>query len=170
MHWRRKWQPFQCSCLGTTRDGGAWWGGVYGVAQSWTRLKQLSSSSRFVITFLPRSKHLLILWLQSQSAVILEPKKIKSVTVSTLSSSVCHEVMGLEAIILDFWMLSFRPAFSLPLSPSRSYWVPLCFLPLEWYNLHTWGCWYFRQPWFQLVSHPAQPLTVSSSNITLWRL
>ena len=56
--------------------------------------------SRSVITFLPRSKHLLILWLQSQSAVILEPKKIKSVTVSTVSSSICHEVMEPEAIIL----------------------------------------------------------------------
>ena len=87
---------------GIPGTGEPWWAAVYGVAQSWTRLKQLSSSSRFVITFLPRSKHLLILWLQSQSAVILEPKKIKSVTVSTLSSSICHEVMGLEAIILDF--------------------------------------------------------------------
>ena len=51
--------------------------------------------SRLVITFLPRSKHLLILWLQSPSAVILEPKKIKSVTASTVSPSICHEVMGL---------------------------------------------------------------------------
>ena len=50
--------------------------------------------SRFVITFLPRSKHLLNSWLQSPSAVILEPKKIKSLTVSTVSPSVCHEVMG----------------------------------------------------------------------------
>ena len=49
---------------------------------------------RFVIAFLPRSKCLLISWLQSMSAVIFEPKKIKSVTVSTLSSSICHEVMG----------------------------------------------------------------------------
>ena len=49
---------------------------------------------RFVIAFLPRSKHLLISWLQSPSAVILEPKKIKSVTVSIISTSMCHEVMG----------------------------------------------------------------------------
>ena len=128
--------------------------------------------SRSVITFLPRSKHLLILWLQSQSAVILEPKKIKSVTVSTVSSSICHEVMEPEAIILVFFflLLCFRPAFSLPLSPSRSSWVPLCFLPLELYHLHTWGCWYFKQSWFQLVSHPTQPLTVSSSTVTIWRL
>ena len=49
---------------------------------------------KFVIAFLPRSKHLLILWLQSPSAVILEPKKIKSVTVSVVSPSICHEVLG----------------------------------------------------------------------------
>ena len=50
--------------------------------------------SRLVIAFLPRSKHLLFSWLQSPSAVILEPKKIKSVTVSTVSPSICHELMG----------------------------------------------------------------------------
>ena len=69
---------------------------------------------RFVITFLPRSNHLLISWLQSSSAVILEPKKIKSsVTVSTVSPSICHEVMGSDAMILVFWILSFKPTFSL---------------------------------------------------------
>ena len=57
---------------------------------------------RFVIAFLPRSKHLLISWLQSPSAVILEPKKVKSVTVSIVSSSVCHEVMGPDSTILVF--------------------------------------------------------------------
>ena len=66
-----------------------------------------------VITFLPRSKRLLISWLQSPSAVILEPKKIKSLIVSTVSPSICHEVMGLDAMILVFWTLSFKPAFSL---------------------------------------------------------
>ena len=58
--------------------------------------------SRFVIAFLPRSKGLLISWLQSPSVVILDPKKIKSVTVSTFSPSICHEVMGLDAMILLF--------------------------------------------------------------------
>ena len=58
--------------------------------------------SRFVIAFLPRSKGLLISWLQSPSAVILEPKKIKSLTVSTVSPSICHEVMGPDAIIFVF--------------------------------------------------------------------
>ena len=69
--------------------------------------------SRLVIAFLPRSKGLLISWLQSPSAVILEPKKIKFLTVSIVSPSICHEVMGLDAMILVFWMLSFKPTFSL---------------------------------------------------------
>uniref|UniRef100_A0AC11DEK6 Uncharacterized protein n=2 Tax=Ovis aries TaxID=9940 RepID=A0AC11DEK6_SHEEP len=58
--------------------------------------------SRLVITVLPRSKRLLISWLQSPSAVILEPKKIKSDTVSTVSPSICHEMMGPDAMILVF--------------------------------------------------------------------
>ena len=61
--------------------------------------------SRLVIAFLPRSKHRLISWLQSSSAVILEPKKIKSVTISIVSPSICHEVMRPDAMILVFWML-----------------------------------------------------------------
>ena len=68
--------------------------------------------SRLVTTFLPRSKHLLISCLQPPSTMILKPKKIKSVTLCTVSPSICHEVMGLDAIILVFWMLSFKPAFS----------------------------------------------------------
>ena len=58
--------------------------------------------SRLVITFLPRSNHLLISWLQLPSAVILEPKKIKSLTVSIVSPSICYEVMGLDAMIFVF--------------------------------------------------------------------
>ena len=61
--------------------------------------------SRLVITLLPRSKRLLISWLQSPSAVILEPKKMKSDTVSTVSPSISHEVMGPDAMIFVFWML-----------------------------------------------------------------
>ena len=67
--------------------------------------------SRSVITFLPRRKSILISWLHSPSAVILEHPKIKSVTVST--PSVCHEVMVPDAMILVFWMLSFKTTFSL---------------------------------------------------------
>ena len=67
--------------------------------------------SRFVIVFLPRSKCLLVSWFQSPSAVILEPKKINFVIISTASPSICHEVIGTDAMILVFWMLSFKPAF-----------------------------------------------------------
>ena len=67
----------------------------------------------FVIAFLPRSKHLLILWLQSLFTVILEPKKIKSVTVSNCFPFLCHELRGPDAMIFAFWMLSLKSAFSL---------------------------------------------------------
>ena len=67
--------------------------------------------SRLVVAFLSWSKQLFISWLQLPSIVILEPKKIKSVTVFIVSSSICHEVMGPDAMILVFWMLSFKPTF-----------------------------------------------------------
>ena len=67
--------------------------------------------SRLVIAFLPRSKHLLISWLQSPSAVILEPQNIKPVTVYIVSPSICHQVMRPDVIILVFWMLNFKPTF-----------------------------------------------------------
>ena len=66
----------------------------------------------FVIAFFLRSKHLLISWLHSLSALVLELKKMKSLTVSTFSPSICHEAMGLETMILVFWMLSFK--FKIP--------------------------------------------------------
>ena len=69
--------------------------------------------SRLILAFLPRSKCLIISWLQSSSAVILEPNKIKFLTVSTLYPSIFHEVMEPDAMILVFWMLSFKPTFSL---------------------------------------------------------
>ena len=69
--------------------------------------------SKLLIAFLPRGKHLLMSWLQWPSAVILEPLKIKSATVSIVSPSICHEVTGLDDMILVFLMLSFKPAFSL---------------------------------------------------------
>ena len=73
----------------------------------------LNMLSKFVISFLSRSKCLLISWLQPSFVVILEPKKIKSVTVSTFPPCICHEMMGPDVMILIFWMLSFKPAFSL---------------------------------------------------------
>ena len=123
--------------------------------------------SRIVIAFLPRRKHL-ISW-QSPSAVILEPKKRKSVIASTFSPSVFHEVMGLDAwtSFFECWVLS--QLFHFPLSPSsRGFLAPLYFLPLEWYHLHIWGCWYFsQQSWFQFVSHPAKTFCMKYS---AWKL
>ena len=88
----------------------------------WTFVSKVTSLlfnmlTSFVIAFLPSSKCLLISWLQSPSAVILECKKMKSVSVSIVSPSICHEVMGPDAIILGFWMLSFKPTFSLSSFP-----------------------------------------------------
>ena len=112
--------------------------------------------SRFVTAIPPRGKSLLILWLQSLSALILEPKKMKSN--STFSPSICHEVIGLDTMFLVFWMLSFKPAFHSSLSlSSRGSLVLLHFLLLKWYYLHVWSYWYFSlQSWIQLVLHPIQ--------------
>ena len=73
----------------------------------------LNTLSRFVIAFLSRSKHPSVSWLQWPSTVIWEPERIKSATVAIVSLSVCHEVIGSDAMILVFWMLNFKPAFSL---------------------------------------------------------
>ena len=78
--------PMDCSLSGSSAHG----------------IFQARVLSRLVINFLPRSKHLLISWLQSPSAAILEPRKIKSATVSTVSPSISHEVMGLDTMILVF--------------------------------------------------------------------
>ena len=121
--------------------------------------------SGLVIPFLPRSRHLLISWLQSSSAVILKPKKIKSVTVSIVFPSIHHEMMALDAMILVLWMLSSKPTFSFSsftfikrLFPLRS---------LGWYHLHIWGYWYFSlKSWFQLVLQPAQYFTWCTLHIS----
>ena len=112
---------------------------------------------RFFIAFLPRSKHLLISWLQSQFAVIWGPKKIKSITISTVSTSICHEVMGLNAMILVLWMLNFKPAFSLSSFIfikkllSSSLFSAIRMVSPAYLRL------YFSQhSWFQLVRHADQ--------------
>ena len=107
----------------------------------WQRMLLLFNTlSRFVIAFLSRSNCLLISWLHSPSAVILEPKKRKSVTISTFSLSICHELMGPDTMILGFSIFSFKLTPS-PSSPSsKSSLVPLRFLPLEWYHPHIWNC------------------------------
>ena len=74
---------------------------------------------RFLIVFLQMSKHLLISWMQSSSAVILEPPKIKSLTVSIISPSICHEVMGPNAMIFISWIWSLSQMFHSPLSLSQ---------------------------------------------------
>ena len=91
--------------------------------------------SRLVITFLPRSKHLLISRLQSPSAVILEPQKIKSDTVSTVSPSICHEVIGPDAMILVFWIKWPKYwSFSFSISPSNEY-SGLISFRMDWLDL-----------------------------------
>ena len=116
--------------------------------------------SRLVITLFPRSKHLLISWLHSPSVVILEPPKINFLTVSIVSPSICHEV-SLDAMILVFWMLSFKPTFHSLLSPSSiNSLVLLYFLPWGLCHLHIWGYWYFsRQPRVYLEFHLAWHFT-----------
>ena len=117
--------------------------------------------SGFVIAFLPRSKHLLISWLQSPSAVILKPKKIKSVTISIVSPSVCHEVMGPDAMILVYWVLSFKPPFSLSsFTFIKRLFSSSSLSAIRVVSSAYWYCWYFSwQSWFQLVIHPAWHFT-----------
>ena len=112
--------------------------------------------SRLVIAFLPRSKRFLISRLQSPSAVILEPSKIKSVTVSIVYPSTCHEVMGPDTMILAFWVLSFKPTFSLSsFTFIRRLFSSSSLSVIGWCHLHIWGYWYFSlQSWFQpSISH-----------------
>ena len=136
----------------------------------WTFVSKVMSSlllnilSRFVIAFLPRSKCLRISWLQSLSTVILEPKKRKSVIASTFSlwgdGTKFHD--------LSFLNVDFQASFFHCLLPpaSRSSLVPLHFLPLEWYHLHIWGCWYFsQQSGFHPELHPAQHFVWSTLHI-----
>ena len=130
--------------------------------------------SRLVIAFLPRSKCLLIPWLQSTSAVILEPRKIKYVTVFIVSPSICHEGMGLNDMIFVFWILCFKPVFLLSSGGSL---VSLHFLPSGWYHLHIWGYWYFScnldfsSCFIQsniLHDVPAYKLNIQSDNTQPW--
>ena len=123
--------------------------------------------SRLVIAFPPRSKCLLISWLQSQSAVILEPPKIKSATVFP---SIFNEIMGLDVMIFVFWMLSLSQYFHSSLSLSSRGSLVLHFLPQDWCYLHIWGYWYFsRQSWFHFVFLPVQRPRrhIKSRHITL---
>ena len=167
MHWRRKWQPTPMFLPGESQG----WGSLVGYClwghTSWTPLRWLSSS-RLVITFLPRSKLLLISWLLSQSAVILEPRKIKSATDSIVSPSICHEVMGLDAMILVFWILSFKQTFSLStITFINSLFSSSSLSAIGWCHLHIWSDWYFsQQSWFQLVLLLAQRFSCCTLHIS----
>ena len=112
--------------------------------------------SKPVITFLLRSKWLLISWLQSPSAVILEFKKIKSQCFHCFPS-ISYEVIGLDAMILVFWRLSFKSTLSLS---SFTFIMRLFSFSLSAVSVVSsayWGYWYFSQKsWFQLVLHPVQ--------------
>ena len=113
--------------------------------------------SRLAIAFLPRSKHLLISWLQLLFAVILDPPKINSSLFPLFSYLFAMKWWDWMAWSSFFgcWALSqfFHCPFSLSTEVSL---VPLCFLSLEWCHLHIWGYWYFSWlSWFQLVLHPA---------------
>jgi len=117
----------------------------------------LNTLSRFVTAILPRSKCLLISWLQSLLAVILEPKNIKSVTVSIFSlyaTEWCDQMTWF--CFFECWILS--QLFHSLLSPSsRGSLIPFHLLPLGWCHLHIWGSSYFSlQSWFQHELHPAQ--------------
>ena len=130
----------------------------------WTFVGKMTSLlfnilSRFAIAILPRSKGLLILWLQSPSALILETKKMFlglhgfhcfPICLPWSDRTRCHDLYVLN---VEFE----SQLFHFPLSPSlRGSLVPLPFLPLKWYHLHIRDCWYFSQKsWFQLVIHPA---------------
>ena len=124
--------------------------------------------SRLVLAFLPRSKYLLISWLPSLSTVISEPRKSKVCHCSHYFPllSICHEVMWQDAMILVFWMLSFKPAFSLSsFTFIKRLLVPLFFVPQVWCHLQIWGYWYSSwHSWFQLVIHPARPFTWCALN------
>ena len=123
--------------------------------------------SRFVIAFLPRSNCLWISWLQSPSAVILEPQKIKSVTVSIASPYICHAVMGPDAMMLVFWLLSFKPTFSLFSFTIKKLFSSSSLSAKGWCHLHIRGYWYFsQQSWFQLVLHLAWHFTWCTLHIS----
>ena len=111
---------------------------------------------RSVIASLPRSKCLLISLLQSPSAVILEPPKKVSQCFQCFPS-ICHEVMGPNAMILVFWMLSFKQTFSLSSFTFIKLFSSSLLSAIGWCHLYIWVYWYFSwKSWFQSVLHPAQ--------------
>ena len=114
--------------------------------------------SRLVIAFLSRSQHPLISWLQSPSMVILEPQKC--LLLFPLFPHICHEVMGPDAMISVFWMLSFKPNFSLSSFTFIKRLFRSSLLSATMVVSSIWDYWYFsQQSWFQVVLYPAQHFT-----------
>ena len=140
----------------------------------WTFVGKMMSllcnmQSRFVRAFLPRSKFLLILWLQSPSSEIFGAQENKICHCFYFFSICSPWSDGTNAVILVFecWIVS--QLFHSPLSPwSIGSLVPVHFLSLEWYHLHIWSCWYFSwQSWFQLSSkHISFPSNANSKEPT----
>ena len=133
----------------------------------WTFVDEVMSSlfntlSRCITAFLPGSNCLLISWMQSMSTVILEPKKMKCPCFHLFpfylpwsDETRCHDLSSFSFLILSFKLVFFFPTLLLPHYQKGSL-VPLHFLPLEWYHLHIWSCWYFsQQSWFWPASHQA---------------
>ena len=112
--------------------------------------------AKWCLCFLICCVGLSIFWFHGAITVCsdLRTPQIKFSTISIIPLSICHEVIEPDSMILVFWLLSFNPAYSLSSLTFRSFLIPLHFLPLGWYHLHIWSCWYFsQQSWFQLVSH-----------------
>ena len=146
--------PLQCSCLENPRDGAAWWAAVYGVAQSWTWLKRLSSSSssRTVRLVLPRS--LLMSRLLTLSAVTWQPRKIISVTTSTFSLSIFP--ITLFPRVATPLKISTSNVMRIPASPYPFHSLLSCLLfhsgcpnGVRW--CHTW-CWFAVPPKLRTLS------------------
>ena len=96
-------------------------------------------------------------------------QKIKSATVSTVSPSICYEVMGPDAMILDFWMLSFKPTFSLSSFTFIKRLFSSLLSAIGWCHLHIWGYWYFsQQSWFQLELNPARHFAWCTLHLNKW--
>ena len=116
--------------------------------------------SGFAMAFLPRSNCVLMSWLQSLSAVILESRKRKSVMTSTFTLSICHEVMRPDTMILVLSWL-----FHSPTPSSKGSLVSFCFLPLERYHLHIWGWCLSCLSWFHFATHPTKHFSSCAQHI-----
>ena len=130
----------------------------------------LNMLSRLIKTFLPRSKCLLISWLQSPSSVILESRKIKSATLYTVSPCICHEVMGPDVMILVFWMLNFKPTF--PLSSFTLFFLsffPFIFISWRLITLQYCSDFCHTLTWishgFTCIPYPDPPASLSTQSL-----